>query len=382
MNTWGVFISFGVFQSYYIPTLALPPSTISWIGSTSVFLLFLAGSAAGVLTDAGFFRATVASGAALVVLGTFATSVSTTAYWHVFLAQGVCTGLGNGLLFAPSMTVVSTYFARRRGVALAVAASGSSVGGLVFPSMARTLLPRVGFGWTMRAIGFVQLGTLAVGLAVARTREMPRGKGPLFDWAAWREPEYALYAVGAFLTFIGIFFPFFYLASYARDIQHLSYPDSLNLLLVLNGVGVVARLFPGFLALWVGTYNVFIVLVAITSLTLYCWAAVSSLGGLYAWTVFFSLSMGGVQALFPAALAALKFDAQKQGTRMGMLFAVIGFGCLIGPPISGVLIRNSGGDYLDAQMFSGSCMVAGLVLLVAAREVKRRREGLKLLAKI
>jgi predicted MFS family arabinose efflux permease len=183
-------------------------------------------------------------------------------------------------------------------------------------------------------------------------------------------------------TFIGIFFPFFYLASYARDIQHLSYPDSLNLLLVLNGVGVVARLFPGFLALWLGTYNVFITLVAITSLTLYCWAAVSSLGGLYAWTVFFSLSMGGVQALFPAALAALKFDARKQGTRMGMLFAVIGFGCLIGPPISGVLIRNSDGDYVDAQMFSGSCMVAGLALLVAAREVKRGREGLKLLAKI
>ncbi|KAK4153613.1 hypothetical protein C8A00DRAFT_33633 [Chaetomidium leptoderma] len=72
------------------------------------------------------------------------------------------------------------------------------------------------------------------------------------------------------LTFTGVFFPFFYLASYARDIQNLSNPDSLNLLLVLNGVGVVGRLLPGFLALRFGTFNVFTTLVAATSLTLYC----------------------------------------------------------------------------------------------------------------
>jgi MFS family permease len=150
----------------------------------------------------------------------------------------------------------------------------------------------------------------------------------------------------------------------------------------LNGVGVVARIYPGFLALYVGTFNVFAGLVGATALIIYCWAAVSSLGGLYAWTVFFSLSMGGVQSLFPAALAALKFDAQRQGTRMGMMSAVLGIGCLIGPPISGELIKKSGGSYLTAQMFSASCMVGGLVILVAAREVKRRREGLKLLAVI
>jgi MFS family permease len=92
--------------------------------------------------------------------------------------------------------------------------------------------------------------------------------------------------------------------------------------------------------------------------------------------------MGGVQSLFPAALAALKFDAQRQGTRMGMMSAVLGIGSLIGPPISGELIKRSGGSYLTAQMFSASCMVGGLVILVAAREVKRRREGLKLLAVI
>lgn len=143
------------------------------------------------------------TGAVLIVVGTFMTSISTT-YWQVFLAQGVCTGIGNGFLFTPAMTVISTYFARRRAVALAAAACGSTVGGLVFPSMARTLLPSIGFGWTMRAIGFLQLGTLAVALSVVRTREMPRKKGPLLDLAAFGEPEYTLYATGAFLVSIAV----------------------------------------------------------------------------------------------------------------------------------------------------------------------------------
>jgi MFS family permease len=155
-----------------------------------------------VLTDAGYFRATITAGAALILLGTFMTSLAQT-YWQVFLAQGVCTGLGNGLLFTPVLAVVTTYFSRRRGVALVLAASGSAAGGLVFPSMARTLLPTVGFGWTMRAIGFVQLATLGVALAAVRAREMPRGKGPLFDWTAWTEMEYNLYAAGAFLVCSG-----------------------------------------------------------------------------------------------------------------------------------------------------------------------------------
>lgn len=162
-------------------------------------MLFFTGGPAGVLTNAGFFRSAVNSGAVLVVLGTFMTSVSKT-YWQVFLAQGVCVGLGNGLIFTPTMTVISTYFSQKRGLAMAVTASGSTVGGLIFPSIARTLLPNIGFGWTMRAIGFLQLGTLVVALALLRPRAMPRATGPLVDWTAFKEPDYTCYAAGCFLV--------------------------------------------------------------------------------------------------------------------------------------------------------------------------------------
>jgi len=52
-----------------------------------------------------------------------------TQYWQLFLAQGICCGLGNGFLFCPAVTLVSTYFDKKRGVALGIAASGSATGG-------------------------------------------------------------------------------------------------------------------------------------------------------------------------------------------------------------------------------------------------------------
>lgn len=196
-NTWGIINSFGVFQPYYTATLSRPPSDISWVGSVQIFLLFFIGAITGRLTDAGFFRHIFALGTVLLLLGTFTVSAAST-YSQVFLSQGICMGLGMGCLFCPSISTVSTYFDKRRAIALAVAACGSATGGLIFPSMVRELLPKVGFGWTMRSIGFIQLLTLGVGCVFLKPRIKPRKSGPLIDLAAWKEGEYVMYALGAF----------------------------------------------------------------------------------------------------------------------------------------------------------------------------------------
>lgn len=195
-----------MFQTYYATTLALPPSTIAWIGSIQVFLLFFIGTFTGRITDAGYFRPIFMIGTLFQVLGIFATSFCTS-YWQLFLAQGVCMGIGNGCLFCPAMATLSTYFSSKRGLALGLAACGSSTGGLVFPAMARQLLPTAGFGWTIRAIGFVQLATLIVANLCLKTRVPPRRTGALVEWAAFKELEYTLYAAGTFTVSQAKFFP-------------------------------------------------------------------------------------------------------------------------------------------------------------------------------
>lgn len=307
-------------------------------------------------------------------------------------------GLGNGCLFAPTMTVVSTYFARRRYFAMGLVATGSATGGLVFPSMARQLLPSAGFPWTMRAIGFVQLASLVVANTFLRPRIPPRRTGPLVEWAAFRELEYTFYAAGSFFVsvplsfsplsplssfsdskqkqiFLGVYFAFYYLASFSRDIIHMSYTDSLNLILVINGMGVLGRLGPNLLADRVGPINVFIPTAMVAGVCVFCWLAVRDVAGMYVWTVFYGIAGGGIQSLFPAGLSSLTPDLRRAGVRMGMVFTINSFAVLAGPPIAGRLVTAAGGSYVGAQGFAGAALLVGTGFLVAARVVKGRRLG-------
>jgi MFS family permease len=141
--TWGYAASFGVFQNHYEATLPQSPSDISWIGGFQVFCLLFVSTLSGRATDAGMAKLVVGLGAALLLLGTFMTSL-TTRYWEIFLAQGLCIGIGQGLMWLPSVTLISTYFMRRRVFAVTAAATGTSTGGVIFPAMIQYLTPQIG----------------------------------------------------------------------------------------------------------------------------------------------------------------------------------------------------------------------------------------------
>ena len=148
-------------------------------------------------------------------------SLSTT-YWQLFLAQGVCCGIGNGCLFCPSLSLLSTYFAKKRSLALGIAASGSATGGMVFPAIVQQLLPKVGFPWTMRALGFIQLGCLVICNIGMKPRVPPRKTGQLVDWKSFKEAPYVLFACGMFFVrFISSFsfFPAITASPHDRNIQ-------------------------------------------------------------------------------------------------------------------------------------------------------------------
>lgn len=141
--TWGYSASFGVYQLRYTTTLNLPPSQVSWIGSLQIFLTFFVGVFSGRSADAGYAQHAALLGSALIVLGTFMTSLAER-YWQIFLAQGLCTGLGMGVLYMPAVAVIGSYFDKRKAMALGMAASGSGTGSIVFPLVVQNLQPRVG----------------------------------------------------------------------------------------------------------------------------------------------------------------------------------------------------------------------------------------------
>lgn len=55
---------------------------------------------------------------------------------------------------------------------------------------------------------------------------------------------------------------------------------------------------------------------------------------------------------------------------LGMIFSIIAFAVLTGPPLAGALITRDGGSYLGAQLFAGSALLIGCGFLTACRYVK------------
>ncbi|KAL8668170.1 MAG: hypothetical protein Q9202_000148 [Teloschistes flavicans] len=131
--------------------------------------------------------------------------------------------------------VLATYFSGKRALAIGIGASGSATGGIVFPVIVQQLLPKIGFAWTVRVLGFVMLGIQCIVIVFIRPRVPPRKSGPLVEWAAFRELPYILFSIGMFLSFWGLYFAFYYVGTFGRNIIGISQEQSINNLLILNG---------------------------------------------------------------------------------------------------------------------------------------------------
>ena len=203
---------------------------------------------------------------------------------------------------------------------------------LLLPTIVEALLPRIGFSWTLRTVGFIIVLQL-IAFIFLQHRLPPRRSGPIVEWAAFREPVYTLFAVGIFFINWGVWFAFYYVTSFGASILDLPTSTSINLLLIVNGVGIPARILPAYLAdKYFGPLNTLIVASLISSMVLFSWTAVTSPPGLEVFCVIYGIASAAVLGLFPATLASLTEDLRKTGTRMGMGFTIISFACLTGPP--------------------------------------------------
>lgn len=216
-NTFGWFNSYGLFQDYYTSELNLPLSVVSWTGSVQVFLLAAISMFTGRLFDAGYFRSLIAMGSLMQLIAIFTASIASE-YWQLFLAQGICGGLGAGLLYCPIISCVATYFSRKRALAIALVTSGGATGGTIFPVIAQQLSDKIGFPWTMRVMGFVVLFNAVLMLMFARTRLPPRSSGPVVEWAAFKELSYSLYTAGAFSLLMAVYLIYNYVSFFSAEL--------------------------------------------------------------------------------------------------------------------------------------------------------------------
>jgi len=370
-NTWGVINTFGSYQAYYRSNLLTSsnPSAISWIGSIQAFFLLVIGMVTGPIYDAGYFRSLLAGGSFMLVLGQMMLSLAHE-YWQVLLAQAFCVGIGCGMLFIPSVAILNTYFTTRIGMAVGLAASGSSLGGVIYPIVFHKLVPRIGFPWTTRVIAFMILATQLIPNLVMRVRVLPARKRSLLDLPAFKIPAYALQNLGFFVGFMGLYMPFFYAQVYALTYR-ITNPDlAFYLLAIMNSTSCFGRILPNVLADKIGAFNVVIPCTLVSGILCFCFVSAKSSAALIVLMAFYGFFSGCFVSIPPTIIVQLSQDArEKIGTRLGQSFAVVAVGLLIGTPIGGAILDNRGFD--SVWIYGGCLLCGGSVILALARIVFR-----------
>ena len=370
-NSWGLVNTFGAFQSFYETQLLShhTSSNISWIGSIQAFLLLLVGPLSGPLFDRGYMRTLNVVGTVLIMLGMLMTSISSQ-YYQIFFAQGICTGLGMGLLFVQSVAILPAYFVKRCALATGISACGSSLGGILYPIVFQQLEPRIGFGWATRVLAFIALATQAIAMVLMRQRPglATSTSRALVDMSLFTEMPILSFSFSALFAFTGLYMPFYYIGIYSqRKIDGIPHSLLAYLVPLLNLGGVFGRVIVNSLADKMGLLNMFVVTCPSAAIAGYGWLSVDSVPKLVLFCLFYGAFSGSYTSLQGPTVAMLTANKSRLGSRVGTFCLFPAVGILIGNPVAGALIDVEKGVFWPAQILCATLIVGASMWLITTR---------------
>ncbi|KAK0490501.1 major facilitator superfamily domain-containing protein [Armillaria novae-zelandiae] len=358
-STFGFINAWGVFQAYYEETLLSDsdPSAIAWIGSIQYALVFMPGLVTGRMFDIGHFKVPFLLASILLVVATFLVA-ECSQYWHFLLCQGFAIGMASGTIFGPSVGVVGHWFRRRRGIAIGLIATGASIGGTVFPIVARGLINTVGFPWTMRIIGFILVAGLGIANLTMKRRLPPvNSPGGILNLRAFKSAPYAIWCLSTFIAFLGLYTA---LLSYGVS------PDvAFYLVAIANASSGIGRIVSGICVDRLGALNYFGPMTIIAGILTYAWPFARSVAAMIAVAVIYGFSSGAYISSFLIPMIELG-EISDIGRRTGMAFTIAAFGAVAGPPISGA-INTATGDFEAMGYYAGSAIMLAVVLMYFVR---------------
>ncbi|GAA5956198.1 hypothetical protein JCM3765_005487 [Sporobolomyces pararoseus] len=379
--TFSISNSYGTFLNYYKShqLVAYDTSKISWIGSSHLFITFGSAFLAGVLFDKGYFRYQLAFGSIFWITGLSCLSICKS-FIEIFLCHSLCMGIALGAMFSPCLSVLGTYFKRKRAFVVGVAASGTAVGAVAFPIMLERLFARVGFKLAILYLAILQAVVLAVANVITRPRQLasttssaPRAPlGPVLRKIA-RQPSAWLVYLGTFGIMIALFIPLFYIVTYARDVAKNELLADYAIA-IINATAFFARVGSGLIADRFGVFNTAVPCGVLVGVMTFALLGATSTAPLAVFLVLFGIAQGSFIAISASTFMALSEDISEIGLRSGLGFFAIGLASLIGSPVAGALLKATGG-YTAACAFGGSCALAGCVLLALGRSTQVRRRG-------
>ena len=289
--------------------------------------------------------ATSAVGAVALGLG-YVGAAHAGSIWQFALIQGVLIGfLGSSATFAPLVADISHWFIRRRGIAVAICASGNYLSGTLWPPVLQHFVESAGWRPTHIGVGLFCVATLLpLSLAFRRQPAEKHAPAPLSVETQPRPVSPALVQglliVAGFACCVAMSMPQVHIVAYCGDLGY-GVARGTEMLSIMLGLGIVSRVGSGFLADRIGGLPTVIVGSAAQALSLLLYLFFDGLSSLYVISAIFGLVQGGIIPSY-AIVVREHFPAREAGSRVGIVIMATIVGMAFGGWVSGAIFDLTG----------------------------------------
>ena len=274
--------------------------------------------------------------------------------WQFALVQGILIGLlGSSVAFGPMIADISHWFERRRGIAVAICASGNYFAGTIWPPVVQHMVSTYGWRQTHIWLGLFCIVAM-VPLSLAFRRRAPAKPAVFLD--AGHEPAAAaaipvrppvppmvlqsLLMVAGVACCVAMSMPQVHIVAYCNDLGY-GLARGAEMLSLMLGLGIVSRLASGLIADRIGGMNTLLLGSILQGIALFLYLPFNGLMSLYVVSGLFGLFQGGIVPSY-ALIVRQYFPPEEAGTRVGMVLTATLVGMALGGWLSGVIFDLTG----------------------------------------
>ena len=319
------------------------PYTLMMVG------LGLGGIFTGRLADRHGITRVLGVGAVAVLAG-YLWAATAGNVWSFGLAHALLGFLGGSATFAPLMADTTLWWHKRRGIAVAICASGNYIAGALWPPLAQWGIEHHGWRSTYLALGLI----CGVGMALLslRMRQRPPAVQPATPGATGHavagerpfglSPAHAqwLLCVAGVACCVAMAMPQVHIVAYCTDLGYGPARGAEMLSLMLAS-GIASRLVSGWICDHIGGVRTLLLGSVLQGLALLLFLPAGGLASLYAVSALFGLFQGGIVPAY-AIIVREHFAPREVGARVGAVIMATMLGMALGGWMSGWIFDLTG----------------------------------------
>ncbi|WP_082221427.1 MFS transporter [Herbaspirillum chlorophenolicum] len=269
--------------------------------------------------------------------------------WAFMAAHCILIGLlGTSATFSPLVADTSLWFLKRRGIAVAVCASGNYLGGAIWPPIVQHFVGVVGWRQTYIGLGIfcavvmcllallmrARPPSLATGVNTARA-----GAGNRPFGLSTRQAQLLLCVAGVACC-VAMAMPQVHIVAYCGDLG-FGPARGAQMLSLMLACGVVSRLVSGAICDRIGGLRTLLLGSVLQCVSLLLFLPFDGLASLYVISALFGLFQGGIVPSY-AIIVREYFPAAEAGQRVGAVIMCTMFGMALGGWMSGKIFDLTG----------------------------------------